>query len=370
MNRDETFMERAIELALKGAGRTSPNPMVGAVVVRGGRIVGEGFHRRAGAPHAEINALKAAGSKARGADLYVTLEPCCNQGRTPPCTAAIARAGVRRVVAGAIDPNPAVRGKGIAQLKERKIAVKAGVLSEECRAINAAYNKLMESGLPFVTAKAAVTLDGKIAAADGISSSWISNSESRRLVHRMRASCDAVMIGIDTALVDDPRLTVRIPGKKERETRAVVADSSLKIRDGLKLLARVPGNLIVLTTEKASRVRARELAEMGHVIVETASKDGRVDMREALAALGGMGINSVLVEGGAGLISDMVARGLVDRMAIFVAPKFLGGGGKDLMSGLSIKGMDEAIGLCDVSIRALGDDVLIDGMVRRRCSQA
>jgi len=368
MKMHEQHMERALELALRGRGRTSPNPIVGAVVVRNGRVVGEGFHRRVGLAHAEINALKKAGRRARGADLYVTLEPCCHYGRTPPCTDAIARAGVRSVIVGAIDPNPAVRGKGVAALKRLGISVRTGVLAEECSAINAPYNKLMQTGMPFVTVKAAVTLDGKIAAADG-ASKWISNPEARRFVHSMRASSDAVMIGVGTALSDDPGLTVRVPGKKERETRAVVADSSLKIREGLALLSRTPGNLIVLTTERAPKNRVNELRGMGHIVVETASRDGRVDMAEALAALGRMGISSVLVEGGGKLISDLAKRRLIDRMAVFVAPKFLGARGMDLMPGLSIDGIKTALEMRDVSIRQLGDNVLIDGMLRDGCSQ-
>ncbi|MBN1282697.1 MAG: bifunctional diaminohydroxyphosphoribosylaminopyrimidine deaminase/5-amino-6-(5-phosphoribosylamino)uracil reductase RibD [Proteobacteria bacterium] len=364
----EQAMELALALALEGAGRTSPNPMVGAVVVSRGRVIGRGFHRRAGAAHAEVNALRDAGARARGADLYVTLEPCCHHGRTPPCTDAIVRAGVARVFVGAIDPNPAVRGRGVAALRRAGVEVKVGLLRDECRAINAAYNRLMESGVPFVTAKAAVTLDGRIAAADG-SSRWITNAEARTFGHTLRARHDAVMVGIGTALADDPSLTARLPGARALPRRAVVADSRLRIPNGLTLMKRAAGSLIVLTTDRAPRARADELRAMGHQVVETKTKGGRVDMREALAALGRMGIASVLVEGGGSLISEMVGQGLVDRMAIFVAPKFLGTRGAELMPGLLLRNMGEAIELEDVEIKALGDNVLIDGMLRRRCSQ-
>ena len=356
-------MRRALELAVKGRGRTSPNPMVGAVIVKGGRIVGEGFHRRAGSAHAEINALRRAGSRARGADLYVTLEPCCHEGRTPPCVDAISAAGVKRVFVGTRDPNPLVNGRGMRALRASGVEVKIGLLGSECRVLGRAYEKFVTAGRPFVTAKAAVTLDGKIAAAGG-ESRWISNAKARRYVHELRRSSDAVMVGVGTALADDPSLTVRLPGRSEQRTTAIVVDSLLRVPDGLKLMKRGPGELIVLTTTAAPAQRAKALKGMGHeVIAVDPTEDGRVDMAKALAALGELGICSVLVEGGGQLMSDLVSKRLIDRIAVCVAPKFLGGGGADLFPDLSVEGMDAAVELKDVSLKLFGDNVIVEGML-------
>jgi len=355
------FMRRAIALAQKGAGRTSPNPVVGAVVVKGGRVVGEGYHRRAGGPHAEAIALRRAGPRARGATLVVTLEPCCHEGRTPPCVEAIAGAGVSRVVVGARDPNPLVDGRGIAWLRRRGIEVVAGVLGSECRAQNVHYEKYITTGRPFVTAKVAVSLDGKIAAQSG-ESRWISNADARRYAHELRARHDAVMVGVGTAVADDPRLTVRLPGRREAARRAIVVDTTLRVPDGLKLLKRAPGELVILTTTNAPAVRRDALRKRGHDLVVTEpAGDGRVRLREALVELGRMGVCSILVEGGGRLLSALAKEGLIDRMAVCVAPKFLGGAGLDMLPDLRIDGMDGSMGLGDVGFRAFGDNVVVEG---------
>jgi diaminohydroxyphosphoribosylaminopyrimidine deaminase / 5-amino-6-(5-phosphoribosylamino)uracil reductase len=360
----ESMMRWAIALALEGAGRTSPNPVVGAVVVKGGRIVGEGFHQRAGTPHAEVHALRAAGKRARGADLYVTLEPCCHEGRTPPCVEAIVAAGVRRVIVGTRDPNPIVHGRGIRLLRRAGIRVVEGVLEESCRAINEAYNKFIKSGLPYVTAKVALSLDGKIAAASG-DARWITGSACRRYVHELRSNVDAVVVGGGTVRRDDPRLTVRIPGAVGARPRAVVIDEALRLPRAAHLLARPEGMLVLVTTAQAPLARIRAADRRGHrVLICPCDAAGRVHLPSALHALGREGITSILLEGGGQLFADAVAHGLVDRLVACIAPKLLGGKGLDFLPGLAIRRMKDAIELRDVAIRTFGTDVVIEGRLK------
>ncbi len=250
-HKDEHFMARAVELARKGYGTTSPNPMVGAVVVKSGRVVGEGYHRRAGTPHAERHALRQAGTRARGATLYVTLEPCCHQGRTPPCVDAIVDARISRVVVGTRDPNPLVNGRGITALKRAGIAVSTGVRRDDCQALNRPYEKLITQGTPYVILKAALSLDGKIATAAG-ASQWITSSATRRYVHELRRGVDAVMIGAGTLTCDDPALTARRGGTCVKIPHAIVLDETLASPDDAQLFSRAPGTLTVATTARAS----------------------------------------------------------------------------------------------------------------------
>jgi diaminohydroxyphosphoribosylaminopyrimidine deaminase/5-amino-6-(5-phosphoribosylamino)uracil reductase len=359
----EPFMRWALALALEAEGMTSPNPMVGAVVVKDGDIVGEGYHRRSGTPHAEIHALTDAGPLARGADLYVTLEPCCHTGKTPPCVDAIADAGIRMVCVGTRDPNPIVNGRGIAALKRAGIKVHEGILEERCRAINEPYNKFISTGIPHVTLKAALSLDGKIATSSG-DSKWITNSECRKFVHRLRGTSDAVMIGAGTLRTDDPRLDVRFGIKGRGAPKAIVVSELLNIPKDLNLLRRRSGGVIFATTSRAPKARASRLMAMGHdVIFCRAGRDGRVSLSHLLKTLGKRGITSVLLEGGGELFSDFVCSKLVDRVIACIAPIVIGGKGRDFLPGASISGIKSAWRLADVEIKTFGDNVVIGGRI-------
>ena len=327
---ERRFLSRALALARRGLGRTSPNPAVGAVLVRDGQVVGEGYHHRAGEPHAEVLALREAGEAARGATLYVTLEPCSHWGRTPPCADALIRAGVRRVVACTLDPNPRVDGRGFARLAAAgvEVALAGEPFRERARRLNAAYEKHVTTGLPYVTLKVAMSLDGKIATASG-DSRWISGEASRAMAHRMRARHDAVMVGVGTVLADDPLLTARPPGRPPaRQPLRVVVDSEARTPPGSRLVASAgPGApVLVATTTRAPAARADALRAAGaEVLALPPGPDGRVDLRALMAHLGGRGITGVLVEGGATLAGSLVASGLVDEVVAFVAPVILGG---------------------------------------------
>ena len=353
-------------MALEGAGRTSPNPMVGALVVRGSQIVGEGYHRRAGTPHAEIHAIRNAGKKARGADLYVTLEPCCHTGRTPPCTDAIVEAGIRRVFVGARDPNPLVNGRGIRALRSDGIRVIDGVQGPSCREINRAYNRFIASGMPYVTAKVALTLDGKIAAVGG-DARWISNAACRRYVHELRGNVDAIMIGGGTVRADDPRLTVRLAGWHGIQPRIVIIDAALDIPRKAKVMRRPAGSLIFVTTNRAPLSRLRWISRKGYgVIVCRATKDGRVFLPQALREVARQGITSVLLEGGGRLFADAISRGLVSRLVACIAPKLLGGCALDFLPGVTIRRVRDAIELSETSIKNFGDNVVVEGFIAAR----
>jgi diaminohydroxyphosphoribosylaminopyrimidine deaminase/5-amino-6-(5-phosphoribosylamino)uracil reductase len=365
MNRNESYMGRAVELALKGAGRTSPNPMVGAVIVKGDDIVGEGFHARAGLAHAETVALEDAGRDARGADLFVTLEPCCHKGRTPPCVDAIVAAGISRVFIGTRDPNSLVNGKGIAALRRAGIDVKTGVLRDRCREINEVYEKFMRTGLPFVTAKVALTLDGKIAAIGG-DSKWITNSKCRRYVHELRSLSDAVMVGGGTVRRDDPRLTARIKGVG-RGPKAIAMDEKLALPRSSKIFARRRGDLICITTKSAAPSRMRWVESKGHtVIVSRSHRGGLIDPASALRDLAKRGISSILLEGGGAMFAAFMEARLIDRLVVCVAPKLVGGDGLDFLPGMKTGSMGEAVRLADVRVKSFDDNIVIEGYPRWR----
>ena len=357
-------MRWAIALALEGSYRTAPNPMVGAVVVKRDRVVGEGYHRRAGTPHAEIHALRQAGRKAQGADMYVTLEPCCHEGRTPPCIEAIVKAGVSRVFIGTRDLNPLVNGRGVRALKRSRVKVVEGVLKESCRKINEAYNKFIVSGMPFVTAKVALTLDGKLATASG-DSRWITNGQTREHVHKLRTRVDAVVVGGGTVRRDDPRLTVRLGGFSGVQPKAVMVDERLGIPRSSRLIRRRKGELITVTTDAAPTARRRWIERSGHkVIICRCQRNGRVHLTHMLQELGSLGITSILLEGGGELFADFFRQGLVDHVVVYVAPKLIGGAGKDLLPGISIRWMKDAESLKDVRVQIFGDNVLFEGDLR------
>ena len=369
MRLTEDYMALALELGRRAEGRTRPNPPVGSVLVRDKAIVGEGFHPEAGQPHAEIFALRQAGEKARGADLYVTLEPCSHQGRTGPCAEAVITAGIGRVFIGTQDPNPLVAGRGIAALQAAGIPVEVGILEPECRRLIAPFAKHVTTGLPFVILKSAMTLDGKTATSSG-DSQWISGPESREHVHRLRDRVDAVMVGIGTVLNDNPRLTTRLPDGG-RDPLRIVVDSGLRIPEEAAALSVSPeAGALIVTTHAAPEDKVARLLERGVQVLRVDDRDGRVDPACLMAELGARGIQSVLLEGGSELGSSLMQAGLIDRVMIFVAPVLIGGDdGKGLFAGRGAAFISDARRLSDVRVRRFGDDVLIEGEVEK-CSQA
>jgi diaminohydroxyphosphoribosylaminopyrimidine deaminase / 5-amino-6-(5-phosphoribosylamino)uracil reductase len=360
---DQIFMKEALRLAAKGRGQTSPNPMVGAVIVVGETIVGRGYHERVGGAHAEINALRDAGDKAGGATLYVTLEPCNHHGRTPPCTMAVADSGITRVVVGMADPNPHVAGGGADVLRERGIAVEVGVFERECRLLNQAFIKHSSTGLPLVTIKVASTLDGRIATRSG-DSRWISNERSRRFVHHLRCLADGILIGIDTALADDPQLTARLRRRPPcRQPIRMVLDSRLRL-NATSHLARTARDVPVWAacTEDAPRQRELELHEAGVVVLRLPGQKGRVDLPSLLKECGRRQITSLLVEGGSRVVGAFIEQHLADDFYFFYGPKILGDPQAiPMVQGNSKDKMSEALSVYDLRVRRFGGDVMLSG---------
>lgn len=364
---DETFMRRALQLARRGVGRTSPNPMVGAVLVRGGKVIGEGWHRRAGLPHAEVEALRDAarrGERGRDATLFVTLEPCCTHGRTPPCTEAILAAGIRRVVVAATDPNPRHAGKGFEILRQAGVTVMTGVLAEEATRLNEAFNHWIVRRTPFVTVKAAMTLDGKIATASG-ESKWITGERSRQVAMQLRFTSDAVLVGINTVLADNPSLTARSAGGRVRKPlRRFVLDAFARTPLDTTV---VSDEFAALTTVVVSRAaparRVKALAQRVRVLVAP-TKAGRINLRWLLKRLGGEGVTSLLVEGGGEVNAAFLEAGLAQRVAFFYSPKILGG--RDARRGVSGEGakrLADLIELREVEWRRVGEDLWLSARV-------
>ena len=362
MSSDKIFMRRALALAARGQGRTRPNPMVGAVIVCAGRVVGTGYHRRAGEPHAEVVALRAAGTRARGATLYVTLEPCDHQGRTPPCTAAILASGVRRVVAAHEDPNPRVRGRGLRRLRAAGLATRVGVLAAEARALNEIYLTWRTARRPFVTVKVAQSLDGKIATRTG-DSQWISGPAARAYGQALRAQVDAILVGVRTVLADDPRLTCRGP-RPMRPPLRVVVDAALRTPPTARLL-RGGAPVLIATTRAASAARRRRLAARGAEILILPGRHGRVNLRALLRELARREITHLLIEGGGELIASAVQAGVVDRWIAIIAPILIGGRlALTAVAGDGITSLRQAVPLQGVTWRRLGRDLVVEGRVR------
>jgi diaminohydroxyphosphoribosylaminopyrimidine deaminase/5-amino-6-(5-phosphoribosylamino)uracil reductase len=374
------YMARALELARRAVGRTSPNPVVGAVIVKDGRIVGEGFHRRAGLPHAEIEALRQAGARARGSTLYVTLEPCNHTGRTPPCCDAILAAGVSRVVIAARDPNPITNGRGMARLRRAGVDVVAGVLERDARTLNEPFRKAVTTGLPFVVAKVGQSLDGKIATRAG-QSRWITSAAARRLAHAWRGRVDAILVGVNTVLADDPRLTARgIPRRIGRPVR-VIADSRLRIPLRARCLSAGTATLIATTVSSGSkraqlmrrgidvltlppRRGPRSASRAGRDGPRPSGRGGRVPLRRLFRELVRRGIQSVLIEGGGEVLAGAFAERLVDRVVWFIAPILLGG--RDAPGSLGGAGVDRlsrAIRLEGLSCTRVGPDLCVEACV-------
>ena len=366
VERDARFMRRALELAERGRGLTSPNPMVGAVVVSDDEIVGEGYHERAGGPHAEVVALAAAGARSRGATLYVTLEPCSYHGRTPPCATAVVAAGISRVVAALVDPNPRVSGRGLAVLREAGVEVADAILTDHAERQNRAFVAAMRLGRPHVTLKAAMTLDGRIADRQG-ESKWITGEEARASAHRLRSECDAIVVGVGTVLRDDPALTVRRERPWPREPYRVVLDTHARTPAGARLIAAAtPARALVITGEGARPDRVAALRTAGATVVPVETRDGRVDPRAALAALADREVRAVLVEGGSDVHGAFVDAGLVDRVAVFVAPRLLGGRQATPSIGGFGRPLAGALRLGTLEVVRVGDDLLIEADLRPR----
>jgi diaminohydroxyphosphoribosylaminopyrimidine deaminase/5-amino-6-(5-phosphoribosylamino)uracil reductase len=361
--RDHHYMRRALTLARRGLGYTSPNPAVGAVVVQGGRIVGEGYHRRAGTPHAEIHALAAAGPRARGATLYITLEPCAHHGRTGPCCVAVAAAGVRRVVVASADPNPQVAGQGLTYLRRRRIAVETGVERDRADELNEDFFVYITQGRPFVTWKGAMSLDGRIATRTG-SSQWITGAAARLAGHRLRRRADAILVGRATVAADDPTLTDRAPGRPRHPLRVVV-DSRLRLpldRQVFQDQQALPTVVYITATAPASRRRGLERAG---VEVVTAGDGGRVDPALLLADLTRREVMHLLIEGGGEVAASYLEAGLVDRVTLFVAPLLIGGRKAfPVLGGMGIADLIHAPRLADLHTRRVGEDLMITGRLR------
>ncbi len=362
MVQDEHFMRRALRLAWKGRGRTSPNPLVGAVVVRDGHIVGEGYHQKLGGPHAEVHALRRAGASAQGATLYVTLEPCNHHGRTPPCTEAVLKAGIARVVIGMADPNPKVTGGGAERLRQAGLAVTMGVLEKECRALNQPFIKWVTRGRPYVTLKCAATLDGRMATRTG-DSRWVTGEKSRGLVHQLRATLDAVLVGIGTALADDPLLTARLKSKPCRQPLRIVLDTQCRLPLASQLVQTAPQvPVLVACGENAPKVAQERLTDHGVQVVPLPTTSTGVDLGAFLDELGKRSITSVLVEGGARLHGTFLDQGLADDFCFFFAPKILGNGSSvPMFQGKSRLFMREAVPLYDCHMQRVDTDFLIRG---------
>ncbi len=361
--RHEKFMKAALALARKGLGKTSPNPAVGAVIVRRNQIVAAGYHRKAGEAHAEVEALKQLGGKARQGDtLYVTLEPCSHYGRTPPCTQAILEKGVRKVVVGMRDPNPRVTGGGCDYLSGHGVEVVTGVLEEECRHLNEWFVTYVTKGRPFVIAKTALTLDGWTATSTG-HSRWVTNERSREWVHRLRHQVDGILVGIGTVMADDPLLTTRLKRGKGKDPVRIIVDTHLRIPVNAQVLAHGYGSETLLAVgEDVPSRRLERLKRKGISLLVCPKKEGRVDLGVLMDILGKRSMTSLLLEGGATLMGAMIREKLVDQFCIFIAPKILGGSdGKPMAIGPGPSTMDQGIQLKEMRIKRLGEDLLITG---------
>jgi diaminohydroxyphosphoribosylaminopyrimidine deaminase/5-amino-6-(5-phosphoribosylamino)uracil reductase len=359
----ERFMKMALDLALKAKGRTSPNPLVGAVLVKEGKVIGTGYHQKAGMPHAEIEALKATGERARGADLYVNLEPCCTFGKTPPCCDALIKSGVKRVFAGMKDPNPLVSGKGFEILKGVGIETVGGILEEEARKTNEIFIKYITTKKPFVILKSAASLDGKTAAPSG-ESKWITGEEARGKVHEIRDEVDAVMVGVNTVIRDDPMLTARPKGREEKIPYRIVLDSALKIPENSRLLRDDAKKTIIATTNKCPMEKAASLEAIGAIVIRVEEEGGMVCLPALMKKLGEMEITSVLIEGGSRVNASALRSGIVDKVVFFYAPKIIGGADAFPMFGLEgARELKDAIRIKNMEVSRVGEDVMVVGYV-------
>jgi len=367
---DELHMNKALALAARARGMTSPNPMVGAVLVKNGRVIAEGYHKKAGTPHAEVIAIDSAGEKARGATLYANLEPCCHkEKRTPPCTGKIIASGIKKVVIAMKDPNPRVSGKGIEELEAAGIKVVSGVLEEKAAALNEFYIKHITTGIPFVVLKVAMTLDGKIATPEG-ESKWITGEKARAAVHSLRGSVDAILTAIGTIKADNPRLTCRT--SEDRDPCRIIIDPFLEVRPDSNVLCIPPETIIAMKRPGETGASASEILEKKRVLLGRGARiieyrGDKVDMKWLMRELGRRGISSVLVEGGSSLNSYCLESGVVDKVMFFIAPKIIGGKNSfPAVGGRSFRRLEEAYRVQDITIKRIGEDVLIEGYIRNQ----
>ena len=359
------YMKQALALAKLALGQVSPNPAVGAVVVSDGEVVGQGYTQPPGSGHAEVMALKQAGEKARGAVLYVTLEPCCHFGRTPPCTQAVITAGISKVHLAMLDPNPMVSGQGKAELERLGIKTYVGEGEEAAKGINEAYIKFITTGMPLVTAKFAVSLDGKIATKSG-DSKWISGSESRKYVHYLRYASDAIMVGANTILADDPHLTCRFGGsggEAKKQPLRVIIDGRGRTPPTAQVFSE-PGKVLLVLGKRVAAERKKAFLQAGAELLELPSKAGRLDLQRLLRVLGEKEITSVLVEGGGILLGSLFDSRLVDKVITFIAPMVIGGeGARMAVAGKGVDKVSQAISLKRTSVERFGEDVMVSGYV-------
>ncbi len=368
LSQQEKFMRSAILLAKKGAGMVSPNPLVGAVLVKGGKIIARGYHKFFGGPHAEINALEKAEKKTGGAEIYINLEPCCHHGKTPPCTDILIKKGIRRAFIGMVDPNPCVSGNGIKKLKQAGIEVSVGLLERECRKLNESFIKYITKKTPFVILKAASTLDGKTATFAG-DSKWITSVDSRITVHQIRSEVDAVMVGIGTVIADDPLLTARLYKGAKKNPFRIIVDSTLRIPLNSNVLQ--PGlakkTIIATSPEKAGSEKAMAIQNLGALIIGIPLKQQQVDLRKLFKKLGTKAMASILIEGGAELNASALECGVVDKIMFFYSPKIIGGkDAKGIAGGTGIKKISDAINVYDISIRQINSDFLVEGYITKQ----
>ncbi|MBI4842869.1 MAG: bifunctional diaminohydroxyphosphoribosylaminopyrimidine deaminase/5-amino-6-(5-phosphoribosylamino)uracil reductase RibD [Nitrospirae bacterium] len=359
----EEYIKLALALADKGIGRTSPNPAVGAVIVKNNKVIAADYHKKAGEPHAEALALSKAGADAKGAVLYINLEPCCHTDKkTPPCTKMIIKSGIKKVVVSMLDPNPKVSGRGIKELTEAGIETEDGVMEKEALTLNEAFVKFITKKRPFVILKIAQSLDGKIATAKG-ESKWITGEKARRYVHSLRNRVDAVMVGIGTVLKDDPSLDCRL--RSGRNPFRIIVDSSLRIPLEAKVLKHGDWKTIIAATEDADAEKATLLNKSGHNVIFTKKRAGRVDLGELMLKLGGMGITSIMIEGGSSLAAAALSDMIVDKVFFFTAPKIIGGSDSiTSVGGASPSSLSSSIIISGLKTRRLGDDLLIEGYIK------
>ena len=362
---DKYFMKMALELAGKGLGFTLPNPMVGAVIVKGGKVVGKGYHKAVGKAHAEINAIYDAKSSAAGGTLYVTLEPCNHTGRTPPCTSKITKAGIKRVVVAMKDPNPDVKGGGIDYLKNKGIDVTLGICEDEAKKLNEAFIKFVETGSPFVTLKCAATLDGRIATRTG-DARWVSGEESRTFVHKLRHAADAIMVGVNTVKIDDPSLTTRLDDMNGLDPVRIILDTNLSISEEAKVLELdSDSDTIIITCGSVSEDKKRRIEKKGVKVIEAPVKDGLIDLASLMLHLGTLKITSLLIEGGSRVNASALSAGIVDKLIFFYAPKILGGDdGIPMCTGSGPDLMKHCIPVKNINVHRFGDDVMIEGYIK------
>jgi diaminohydroxyphosphoribosylaminopyrimidine deaminase/5-amino-6-(5-phosphoribosylamino)uracil reductase len=363
----EKYIKLAFSLAKKGVGKTSPNPLVGAVLVKNGKIVGKGYHKKAGEPHAEVNAINEASDLTRDSTLYINLEPCAHTGRTPPCTERIIKAGIKRVVASMVDPNPLVCGRGFETLKKANIEVIEGILEEEARLLNEIYLKYITSKIPFVVLKCAMSLDGKITTSNPllpVEDRWITGLESRKFAHKLRYEADAILVGVETILKDNPILDTRFY-KKDKDIYKIIVDTNCRISFESRILKR-PEKVIIATTSFASEDKIKKLKGLGVKIIQTQpDSKGRVDIKYLLKKIGSLGISCLLVEGGAEINATFIDLKLVDKLHFIISPKLLGG--RKVLGPIGGEGIDRtsfAPSLKNLKIRRLGDDILITGYLK------